>query len=133
MDWTTILVALIGGGSIGGWISSIYHRKSSKKIKESEATQSDVEAQKSEIDLANKYRDEMLNMIKMVKDANEKNFTNQDEIIRRLGKLDERIEKLETNYGYMQEYLNGGYHEFLADKQSRHNPKINPNGDISEK
>lgn len=133
MDWTTILVALIGGGSIGGWISSIYHRKSSKKIKESEATQSNVEAQKSEIDLANKYRDEMLNMVQMVKDANEKNFVNQDEIIRRLGILDARIEKLEANYGYMQEYLNGGYHKFLADKQSRYNPNINHNEGISKK
>ena len=46
MDWTTILVALIGGGSIGGWISSIYHRKSSKKIKRTLKSLSALCAQK---------------------------------------------------------------------------------------
>ena len=111
---------LLGGTTVGGIVSAIWYRRQNRKIKESEATQADVEAQKSEIDLASKYRDEMLNMMQMVKDANEKNFTNQDEIIRRLGKLDERIEALEINYGYMQENLNGGYHKFLADKQNRY-------------
>ena len=117
---------------MGGVISAIWYRKQNKTIKNSEATQADVEAQKSQIDLANKYRDEMLNMVQMVKEANEKNFTNQDEIIRMLGKLDNRIGKLETNYGYVQEYLNGGYHNFLAEKQSRYNPNIKPDEDSSK-
>ena len=130
MDWNAIIMMLLGGTTVGGVVSAIWYRKQNKTIKESEATQADVEAQKAEIDLANKYRDEMLNMVQMVKDANEKNFTNQDEILRRLERLDERIDKLETNYGYMQEYLNGNYHLFLAEKQktaegqSRYNPNI---------
>lgn len=124
MDWTTIIVALLSGTTVGGIIEAIRYRRQNTQIKESEATQSTVEAQKAEIDLANKYRDEMLNMMNMVKEANEKNFINQDEILRRLERLDERIGKLETNYGYMQEYLNGSYHQFLADKQSRYNPQV---------
>lgn len=138
MDWTTIIVALLSGTTVGGIVEAIRYRRQNATIKESEATQSNVEAQKSEIDLANKYRDEMLNMVQMVKDANEKNFTNQDDIIRRLERLDKRIDKLETNYGYMQEYLNGNYHLFLAEKQkaaegqSRYNPNINSNEDSSK-
>ena len=138
MDWNAIIMMLLGGTTVGGVVSAIWYRKQNKTIKESEATQADVEAQKAEIDLANKYRDEMLNMVQMVKDANEKNFTNQDEILRRLERLDERIDKLETNYGYMQEYLNGNYHLFLAEKQktaegqSRYNPNISTDEDSSK-
>lgn len=125
MDWTTIIVALLSGTTVGGIVEAIRYRRQNATIKESEATQSNVEAQKSEIDLANKYRDEMLNMVQMVKDANEKNFTNQDEIIKSLTRL-------ETKVGDIESYLNGPYHQYLADKQSRYNPNIKSNEDSSK-
>ena len=83
-----------------------------------------MEAQKAEIDLANKYRDEMLNMMNVVKEANEKNFTNQDEIIKGLRRLDERMEQMEIKVGDIESYLNGPYHQYIAEKQSRYNPNI---------
>lgn len=125
MDWTTIIVALLSGTTVGGIVEAIRYRRQNATIKESEATQSNVEAQKSEIDLANKYRDEMLNMVQMVKDANEKNFTNQDEIIRSLTRL-------ETKVGDIESYLNGPYHQYIAEKQSRYNPNIKSNEDSSK-
>jgi len=145
MWWQTILIDVLSVTSILSIIAVVRFWKQNKKLKDnevkindSEVTKSNVEAQKAEIDLANKYRDDMLAMVQMVKDANEKNFTNQDDIIRRLERLDKRIDKLETNYGYMQEYLNGNYHLFLAEKQeavegqSRYNPNINSNEDSSK-
>lgn len=125
MDWNAIIMMLLGGTTVGGVVSAIWYRKQNKTIKESEATQADVEAQKAEIDLANKYRDEMLNMVQMVKDANEKNFTNQDEIIRSLTRL-------ETKVGDIESYLNGPYHQYIAEKQSRYNPNIKPDEDSSK-
>lgn len=125
MDWNAIIMMLLGGTTVGGVISAIWYRKQNKTIKNSEATQADVEAQKSQIDLANKYRDEMLNMVQMVKDANEKNFTNQDEIIRSLTRL-------ETKVGDIESYLNGPYHQYIAEKQSRYNPNIKPDEDSSK-
>lgn len=131
MDWNAIIMMLLGGTTVGGVVSAIWYRKQNKTIKESEATQADVEAQKAEIDLANKYRDEMLNMVQMVKDANEKNFTNQDEIIRSLTRL-------ETKVGDIENYLNGPYHQYIAEKQkaaegqSRYNPNISTDGDSSK-
>lgn len=124
MDWNAIIMMLLGGTTVGGVVSAIWYRKQNKTIKESEATQADVEAQKAEIDLANKYRDEMLNMVQMVKDANEKNFTNQDEIIKGLRRLDERMEQMEIKVGDIESYLNGPYHQYIAEKQSRYNPNI---------
>lgn len=124
MDWNAIIMMLLGGTTVGGVVSAIWYRKQNKTIKESEATQADVEAQKAEIDLANKYRDEMLNMMNVVKEANEKNFTNQDEIIKSLRRLDERMEQMEIKVGDIESYLNGPYHQYIADKQSRYNPNI---------
>ena len=125
MDWNAIIMMLLGGTTVGGVVSAIWYRKQNKTIKESEATQADVEAQKSQIDLANKYRDEMLNMVQMVKDANEKNFTNQDEIMRSLTRL-------ETKVGDIESYLNGPYHQYIAEKQCRYNPNIKPDEDSSK-
>lgn len=132
MWWQTILIDVLSVTSILSIIAVVRFWKQNKKLKDnevkindSEVAQSNVEAQKAEIDLANKYRDEMLNMVQIVKDANEKNFTNQDEIMRSLTRL-------ETKVGDIESYLNGPYHQYIADKQSRYNPNIKPNEDSSK-
>lgn len=132
MWWQTILIDVLSVTSILSIIAVVRFWKQNKKLKDnevkindSEVVQSNVEAQKAEIDLANKYRDEMLNMVQIVKDANEKNFTNQDEIMRSLTRL-------ETKVGDIESYLNGPYHQYIADKQSRYNPNIKPNEDSSK-
>ena len=129
MWWQTILIDILSVTSILSIIAVVRFWKQNKKLKDnevkindSEVTKSNVEAQKSEIDLANKYRDEMLAMVQMVKDANEKNFTNQDEIIRSLTRLESKVGDIES-------YLNGPYHQYLAEKQNRYNPNIKPNED----
>lgn len=132
MWWQTILIDVLSVTSILSIIAVVRFWKQNKKLKDnevkindSEVAQSNVEAQKAEIDLANKYRDEMLNMVQIVKDANEKNFTNQDVIMRSLTRL-------ETKVGDIESYLNGPYHQYIADKQSRDNPNIKPNEDSSK-
>lgn len=132
MWWQTILIDVLSVTSILSIIAVVRFWKQNKKLKDnevkindSEVAQSNVEAQNAEIDLANKYRDEMLNMVQMVKDANEKNFTNQDVIMRSLTRL-------ETKVGDIESYLNGPYHQYIADKQSRYNPNIKPNEDSSK-
>ena len=121
MDWNAIIMMLLGGTTVGGVVSAIWYRKQNKTIKQSEATQADVEAQKAEIDLANKYPDTVMLNWNYEKAANEKNFTNQDEIIRSLTRL-------ETKVGDIENYLNGPYHQYISEKQktvenqSRYNP-----------
>ena len=112
-----IIAGVFSGTTLIGVFEAIRYRRENKKIKASEATQADVEAQKAQIDLANKYRDEMLSMVNMVKEANEKNFINQDQILKKLDRLDERVGGLEVNYGNLEEWANGGYHQFLAEKE----------------
>lgn len=132
MWWQTILIDVLSVTSILSIIAVVRFWKQNKKLKDnevkindSEVAQSNVKTQNAEIDLANKYRDEMLNMVQIVKDANEKNFTNQDVIMRSLTRL-------ETKVGDIESYLNGPYHQYIADKQSRYNPNIKPNEDSSK-
>lgn len=117
MDWTTIIVALLSGTTVGGIVEAIKYRRQNAKIKDSEATVSDVEAQKAKMDLVIKFRDEMVNMVDIVKQANEKSFANQDQIIEKLSRMDERLEKVEIKMGDIEAYLNGPYHQWLASKE----------------
>lgn len=116
MDWTTIVLTLLSGTTVGSIVAAIAYRKQNKTIKDSEATVSDVEAQKARLDLIVKVKDEMLAMVETVKQANEKNFANQDEIINKLDNLDSRLEKVEVKMGDIEAYLNGPYHKWLSDQ-----------------
>ena len=118
MDWTSIITTVISCGFIFSLLNWIRDRKSDKKIKTNEAAVSDIETQKAKMDLVVKFRDEMISMVDIVKQANEKNFSNQDQIIEKLSRMDERLEKVEVKLGYMEEYLNGNYHQWLASKEN---------------
>ena len=73
----------------------------------------DVEAQKAQMELANLYKQNMLEMMEQFK----LNGDNQALMIEKLDRLDERMEKLEIKVGDIEEYLNGPYHEHLAQKE----------------
>ena len=118
MDWTSIITTVISCGFIFSLLNWIRDRKSDKKIKTNEAAVSDIETQKAKMDLVVKFRDEMVSMVDIVKQANEKNFSNQDQIIEKLSRMDERLENVELRMGYIEEYLNGNYHQWLASKEN---------------
>lgn len=120
-NWISIILALLSGTTVASVVEAIRYRQQNKKIKDSEATISDVEAQKSKLDLITKVKDEMLSMVEIVKQANEKSFANQDEIITKLGRLDERLENLEIETSNITTYLNGPYHQWLAEKENNKN------------
>lgn len=135
MWWQTIIIDVLSVTSILSIIAMIRFWKQNKKLKDnevkindSEVAQADVEAQKAEIDLANLYKQNMLDMMEQFK----KNDDNQALMIEKLDRLDERMEKVEKKVGDIESYLNGPYHQYLAEKQSRYNPNIKPNEDSSK-
>ena len=124
MTWETIALGFFSGTTLLSVYEAIKYRRENKTIKKSEAAKEQVSAKEAEIDLASKYRDEMLSMVDMVKAANDKNFMNQDQIMEklmamgnRLDRMDERLEKLEINYNNLEEWANGSFHSFLANKE----------------
>lgn len=135
MWWQTILIDILSVTSILSIIAVVRFWKQNKKLKDnevkindSEVAQADVEAQKAKIDLANLYKQNMLDMMEQFK----KNDDNQTLMIEKLDRLDERMEKVEIKVGDIESYLNGPYHQYIAEKHSRYNPNIKPDEDSSK-
>lgn len=124
MDWQPIIIDILSVTSILSIVGMIRFWKQNKRLKDNEVrindtevSQANVRKQESEIDLASKYRDEMLSMVKMVKEANERNFDNQDQMIAKLDRMDTRLEKIEIRVSDIETYLNGNYHKWLSEKK----------------
>lgn len=133
MWWQTIIIDVLSVTSILSIIAMIRFWKQNKKLKDnevklkdSEVAQSNVEAQKSEISLANLYKEEVLKVINLLKESETKNIGNQKEMMSTLQRLDNRMERMELKVGDIESYLNGPYHRYLADKeqeQAQHEQK----------
>lgn len=133
MWWQTIIIDVLSVTSLISIIAMIRFWRQNKKLKDnevklkdSEVVQSNVEAQKSEISLANLYKEEMLKVINLLKESETKNLGNQKEMMVALKNLDNRMERMELKVGDIESYLNGPYHRYLADKeqeQAQHEQK----------
>lgn len=110
MDWTAIILALIGGGSIGGAITAVVNRRANKKIKDSEATNADTEAQEKQMSLAELYLEKVLKLT-------EEGGDNQRQMMDKLDIIDRRTDKQDLQISNIEEYLNGNYHQWLANKE----------------
>lgn len=117
MDWTTIIVALLSGTTVGSIVEAIRYRRQNSQLKANEVALSSVDTQKAEIDLANLYKDEMLKVIDLLKSSQTESSDNQNQIIEKLNILDKRLDILEINYNNLSEWANGSYHKFLAHKE----------------
>jgi len=117
MDWTTIIVALLSGTTIGSIVEAIRYRRQNSQLKANEVTLSSVDTQKAEIDLANLYKNEMLKVIDLLKSSQTESSDNHNQIIKKLNILDKRLDILEINYNNLSEWANGSYHNFLAHKE----------------
>ena len=126
MWWQTIIIDVLSVTSILSIIAMIRFWKQNKRLKDSEVAQSNVEAQKSVISLANLYKEEMLKVINLLKESETKNLGNQKEMMETLKNLDNRMERMELKVGDIESYLNGPYQRYLADKeqeQAQHEQK----------
>lgn len=105
-----ILNAVLGGTSLVAIIGWLIYRKENRKLKQNEVKVSDVDAQKQQIDLAEMYKDKVLELIGQVSAKQDAGNENQGRILEKLDRLEDKVEGIET-------YLNGPYHQWLADKE----------------
>lgn len=117
MEWQSIVIDALSVTSILSIIGLVRFWNQNKTLKNNEVKKDDVETQKAEIDLANLYKEEMLKVIDLLKTSQSESTDNQKEILKRLDTLDERLEKVELNVANMDEYLDGHYHQWLAEKE----------------
>ena len=105
MDWTSIILALLGGTSVAGIFEAVRYRRQNMKLKDAEATTADTEAQEKQMNLAESYLEKVLALT-------EKGNANQDEMIKRLDTLDGRIDNIEA-------YLNGEFKDWKKTRRKK--------------
>lgn len=138
MELAEILNYVLGGTSILGLVGMIIYRKQNKSLKDSEAKQaestakqSSIETQRQEIELADLYKEKMLEMMELINVKQDKGNMNQDKMIQMLGSLDTRVDSLEVRMGKMEakvdnidDYLDGGLDEYIeGNKKQNKNSK----------
>lgn len=113
MELSEILNIIFGGTSVVAVIAWLYFRKENKALKKNEVKVSDVDAQKQQIDLAELYKDKVLELIGQVSEKQDSGNANQQKILDKLDTIDERVDKQEARLSDIVTYLNGDFQEFL--------------------
>lgn len=110
MEISEILNIIFGGTSVVAVIAWLYFRKENKALKKNEVKVSDVDTQKQQMDLAEMYKDKVLELIGQVSEKQDSGNANQQRILEKLDRVEDKVGDIET-------YLNGPYHKWLADKE----------------
>ena len=113
MQISEILNIIFGGTSVVAVIAWLYFRKENKALKKNEVKVSDVDTQKQQIDLAELYKDKVLELIGQVSEKQDSGNANQQKILDKLDTIDGRVDKQETRLSDIVTYLNGDFQDFL--------------------
>lgn len=99
MNWTSIVIAVLTGGSISGIVAAVVYRRENKRMKESQAVTAEMGAKESEADALIKYggaMEKLLENITKQQESFEKSMTEKDIIIEQQKHLIEQY-KLELD------------------------------------
>ena len=120
MDWTALIVALLGGTSLAGIVEAIKYRRENKRLKEAETAKAENEVKDNEtdtqmkqMDMADKYFDGMLKMLEQVKHSTDYGNVNQEKMITKLDNITNRVIVVENGMNNIVTYLNGDYQNWL--------------------
>jgi len=120
MDWTALIVALLGGTSLAGIVEAIKYRRENKRLKEAETAKAENEVKDNEtdtqmkqMDMADKYFDGMLKMLEQVKNSTDNGNVNQEKMITKLDNITNRVIVVENGMNNIVTYLNGDYQNWL--------------------
>lgn len=126
MEIAEILNIVFGGTTLCGVIAAIVYRRQNKRIKESEAKQaestatvSDIEAQKAKIDLAELYKEKVLQMVELISTKQDNGTAKQDKMIQMLGNLDTRVDNLESRVANIEGCIDADLKEWIAQKNNK--------------
>lgn len=126
MDWNTLIMTLLGGTSIIGLVQAVRYRKENKRLKENEVKLSNIDAQKQEIDLAEMYKDKVVELAELMEQVSKKQDSGNDKQARILQTMDtlcERMDKMENSVGGIVTYLNGDFQKYLKRQGAPANPR----------
>ena len=127
MELTEILNWVFGGTSLVGVVTTLIFWSKSKRAKEaetvtaesnakqsvSEAEQADIATQVQKIELGNKYMEDTVKMVEMVKQSLDIGNENQKTMIQKLDALSEQNDKQDALLTDIVTYLNDDFQEFI--------------------
>ena len=123
MDWTTLLNYVLGGTSLLSIVAAIIYRRQNHRLKDNEVKKDDVETQKKEMELAEMYKDKVVELIEQLGHKQDSGNQNQTKILGKLNDLDKRMGDLDNRVDGIVTYLNGGYQDYLKKQQAPAKPK----------
>ncbi len=94
--------SLVGGGALGGLVSTIINRKENKRIKKSEAVKSEAEAKKEDVSAAVEMMGLLERTVAHMERMNDYNKTNSEELLKLLRDKDGTNEKLRKDIKLLQ-------------------------------
>lgn len=97
-----IFSSLVGGGALGGLVSTIINRKENKRIKKSEAVKSEAEAKKEDVSAAVEMMGLLERTVSHMERMNDYNKTNSEELLKLLRDKDDINEKLRNDIKLLQ-------------------------------
>lgn len=125
MDWTSLLNIALGGTSVVAIIAAIIYRKQNRDLKNNEVKKDNAETQEKEINLAELYKDKMLELMEQVRQKQDSGNENQHRILEALGTMreqistmDGRLDKVEGSISDIVIYLDGDYQDYLMRRWS---------------
>ena len=119
MDLSEILNYVLGGTTVVSIVVFFIFWQENKKMKkaeadksESEADQADIETQMKKIELGNKYMEDTVKMVEMVKQSLDIGNENQRTMIQKLDALSEQNDKQDALLTDIVTYLNGDFQKY---------------------
>lgn len=101
-DWLFTLSSFLGGGALGGWISAVVNRKENRRIKRSEALQSEATAKKEDASAATEMMGLLERTVAHMERMNDYNKTNAESLLLMVRERDELNSRLKRDLELLQ-------------------------------
>jgi predicted RNase H-like nuclease (RuvC/YqgF family) len=101
-EWLVTMSSFLGGGALGGWISAVVNRKENKRIKQSEAFQSEASAKREDALAATEMMGLLERTVAHMEKMNSYNKSNSEELLRLLREKEGINEKLKKDLALLQ-------------------------------
>lgn len=105
-EWLVTMSSFLGGGALGGWISAVVNRKENKRIKQSEAFQSEASAKREDALAATEMMGLLERTVAHMEKMNSYNKSNSEELLRLLKEKEGINEKLKKDLALLQLQIN---------------------------
>ncbi len=113
MDWTQIILGLLGTTTIGGAVTAFIYRRQNKQLKNNEVKKDNVATQIDQINLAEIFTQKSADMFKRMEELQEQTYKatlnngkDNENILR-------KVDEIAAEQRNIVAYLNGDYQDFL--------------------